>query len=184
MEQARKNKAQTCSIASGTEMEHGTTDTPVFHTCSTSVPFKMEQTSPPFLGALLESLAHVGITLVAQGESLKVQCATKPADALLERIRAHKSPLLDYLHKRPPPNPFLKYARGFHDWRDENGRLEAVPSELRTCIIGLQSDPSPAARDMVVELEGSMKDANNALNRYKTKLRKKRNKRSVATCSV
>lgn len=173
MEPTRKNKTQTCSTCSGTEMEHGTINAPVFPPCSTSVPFRVEQTSAPFLGELLESLAYSGITLVAQGESLKLKCATKPADALLERIRANKAALLDYLHGRPPPNPFLKLARGFLDWRDEKGRLEAVPSELRACIIGLQSDPSQEAKELVQEMEGSMKAAKNALNRYKTKLRRR-----------
>jgi len=168
MEQTRKNKAQTCSTTGGTQVEHGTAP----GSCSISVPLQVEQECPHPLADLWGALLRAGFTLEINGEKLKLRGTSRPPKALIERVHRHKPGLLRYLRIRNPPNPWIKLARGFLDWRDNKGRLEAVPSELDTCITGLKSDPSPEAQELVEELKASRKEAKNALNRYKARLKR------------
>lgn len=69
---------------------------------------------------------------------------------------------------------WMETALAVLNWKDEKGRILAVPSEVETCIIGLRSFNDPKAQDTVVKLKEILPKAKNALSRYKNHIERQR----------
>ena len=69
---------------------------------------------------------------------------------------------------------WMEAASALLNWKDEKGKIQAVPSEVEACIIGLRGFNDPKAQDTVVKLREIMPKARNALSRYKRHVERQR----------
>ena len=85
----------------------------------------------------------------------------------------------------PPSTPdgvfedWLKTASTVLNWKDEKGKILAVPSEVEAAIIGLRGFKDLKAKDTVVKLREILPKAKNALDRYKRLVERQRKPQKI-----
>ena len=97
-----------------------------------------------------------------------------PNGLLLYRKHEHSRPIAPPTPSRGLLDKWMEAASALLNWKDEKGKIQAVPSEVEACIIGLRGFNAPKAQDTVVKLREIMPKARNALSRYKRHVERQR----------